>query len=168
MVIKHVDLDIPVDKPFANCRLGREKYASTLTRIVDTYADGFVLAINNAWGAGKSTFVKMWQQHLNNEGHTTLYFSAWENDFEDNPLVALLSQLRELVSTIDDPSFKGLVSKSAVLAKAVLPALLAGLVNKYFDSDTLQAVVEKSSEGKPLTSSVTEKSMSSFSFAGSA
>ncbi|MBK9250288.1 MAG: hypothetical protein IPM69_19805 [Ignavibacteria bacterium] len=64
MRIKHKDIDIPKETPFLNCKLGREKYAKVLTNIVDTYSDGFVLAINNEWGTGKTTFVKMWQQYL--------------------------------------------------------------------------------------------------------
>ncbi len=59
MQIKHNDLIINQEAPFANCKLDREKYAHVLTSIVNNYADGFVLAINNEWGTGKTTFVKM-------------------------------------------------------------------------------------------------------------
>ena len=61
MKIKHLDLtaDIDKDNPFNNCKLDRKKYAEVLTNIVSSYSDGFVLAINNKWGTGKTTFVKM-------------------------------------------------------------------------------------------------------------
>lgn len=74
MKLKHQDIVIDPEKPFANCKLGREQYATILTSLVGNYADGFVLAINNEWGTGKTTFVKMWQQQLNNE-HYKRYIS---------------------------------------------------------------------------------------------
>ena len=86
MNIKHNEIKIPSANPFVNCKLNREPYAKVLTEIVNSYADGFVLAINNDWGTGKTTFVKMWRQQLINEGFQTIYFNAWENDFNNNPL----------------------------------------------------------------------------------
>src|SRR5260370_28284823 len=96
MKIKHNEIEIPVDNPFVNCKLNRESYAKVITEIIGNYADGFVLAINNEWGTGKTTFVKMWKQQLDNGGFQTIYFNAWENDFNNNPLVALMSELKPL------------------------------------------------------------------------
>ncbi|MBS7564652.1 hypothetical protein KHS38_09555 [Mucilaginibacter sp. Bleaf8] len=61
MNIKHHDLVIPQDDPFKNCKLDRKQYAIALTSIIQTYPTGFVLSINNSWGTGKTTFLKMWQ-----------------------------------------------------------------------------------------------------------
>lgn len=60
--MKHEDIVINQENPFANCKLGREPYANILSSIVDSYAKGFVLAINGEWGVGKTTFVKMWRR----------------------------------------------------------------------------------------------------------
>ena len=35
----------------------------------------------------------MWQQHLINENFPTIYFNAWENDFTDDALVALIGEV---------------------------------------------------------------------------
>ena len=70
-----------------------------MTEIVELYSDGFVLAINNEWGTGKTTFVKMWKQYLENNDFKTVYFNAWENDFDSNPLVAIMSELKPLINT---------------------------------------------------------------------
>jgi len=78
MKIKHNDLYIPKlknENPFQNCKLGRDIHAMNLTQIVKSFPDGFVLSINNEWGAGKTTFVKMWQQYLSNNGFKTVYFN---------------------------------------------------------------------------------------------
>lgn len=131
MKIKHHDIQIPEDNPFANCKLEREPYARVLTDIVNTYADGFVFAINNEWGAGKTTFVKMWQQQLKNEGFQTIYFNAWENDFDNNPLVAIMSELQTLTNTNNEKVFKSVVEKGAVLVKNIAPALAKSLIKKY-------------------------------------
>jgi tRNA A37 threonylcarbamoyladenosine biosynthesis protein TsaE len=76
-MIKHKEIDILAGNPFANCKLDRQQYAKVLTSIVDTYGDGFVLAINNKWGTGKTTFVKMWEQALKDNKYQTVYFNAW-------------------------------------------------------------------------------------------
>src|SRR3989339_2266062 len=107
MKAKHYDIEIDDPKvPFKNCKLGREQYANVLTNVVQTYADGFVLALNNEWGTGKTTFVKMWQQQLKNEGFKTLYFNAWENDFEKDILITLISEPEDLKEEKTTKAFK--------------------------------------------------------------
>lgn len=49
MPIRHSDLIPEPGKPFAKCELNRKQYAHILTNIVQNYAEGFVLAINNEW-----------------------------------------------------------------------------------------------------------------------
>ena len=49
--------EIPHDNPFANCKLAREPFAKLLTTVIENAEGGFTLAINGAWGTGKSTFV---------------------------------------------------------------------------------------------------------------
>ncbi len=58
MNIKHYEIEIEEENPFANCKLDRKKYSSVLTNIINSYPYGFVLALNNKWGTGKTTFVK--------------------------------------------------------------------------------------------------------------
>ena len=61
--------------PFENCLLNRQQYAEVLTSILSNYKKGFVLAINNEWGTGKTTFVKMWQQYLEQNGYKRTIYS---------------------------------------------------------------------------------------------
>ena len=95
MKIRHNDININKIDPFSNCILERKQYAVVLTDIIKSFKDGFVLAIDNDWGTGKTTFVKMWKQHLDNNEYKTLYFNAWENDLEHDILIALISDLKE-------------------------------------------------------------------------
>lgn len=146
MKIKHHDIQIPEDNPFANCKLEREPYARVLTDIVNTYADGFVFAINNEWGAGKTTFVKMWQQQLKNEGFQTIYFNAWENDFDNNPLIAIMSELETLTNSKNKKVFKSVIEKGAVLIKSIVPAILKSVADKYIDSKVISEAIENSAK----------------------
>jgi hypothetical protein len=45
MKIKHTEVDIPKENPFQNCKLDRQKYGEILTDIIESYSDGFVIAI---------------------------------------------------------------------------------------------------------------------------
>lgn len=170
MKIKHLELVIPEDNPFANCKLGREKYATVLTDIVNTFPDGFVLAVNNEWGTGKTTFIKMWEQHLKNQGFQTIYFNAWENDFDGNPLVALMAELKTLTKSNSKRNklFKSVVEKGAVLAKNALPAVAKGLVKRYVDTEALLDGVEGVMEdvGKNLQDRIKEYTKKKESIAG--
>jgi len=147
MKIKHQEIEITPEQPFANCKLGREKYASILTNIVDTYADGFVMAINSEWGTGKTTFVKMWQCQLENNGFKTLYFNAWETDFEDNPLIALIAEFKALTNSSDDKTFKTLLKKGAVLTKNLAPTLAKSIADNYKFARVIADVAESATKG---------------------
>jgi hypothetical protein len=147
MKIKHKDIVIDPQSPFANCKLDREKYASILTEIVTTYNDGFVLAINNEWGTGKTTFVKMWQQQLQNKGYRTLYFNAWETDFEDNPLIAMIAEFEMLANKKDKRKYKSVIQKGAVFAKNAGPQLLKSLAENYGAAKAVVETIEAVSKG---------------------
>ena len=139
-------IEISQASPFANCKLGREPYAKVLRDIVLTNADGFVLAIDNKWGAGKTTFVSMWSQMLQNEGFQTLYFNAWENDFENNPFVAITAELRELLKNEDSETFKEVVKKASIITKKVLPSIMKAFLKRYTGEEFAESF-EKYSEG---------------------
>ena len=149
MKIRHKEIEIKAENPFANCKLDRKQYADILSDIVITYAEGFVLAINNEWGTGKTTFVKMWKQDLENCGFQTIYFNAWENDFDNNPLVAIMSELKTLTNNKNEIIFKSVVEKGAILARNVLPALVKSVVKTYtgINTDTLLDGVENFTAG---------------------
>lgn len=139
-------IEIPDDKPFANCKLGREKYASVLTDIIKSYPDGFVLAIDNKWGEGKTTFVEMWQKALRKEEYKTIYFNAWENDFEKSPFVAIVAEFKLLLGGIDTKAYKDLMTKGTKVAKALIPAFTKTFIKKHFGDD-LGDIAEKGAEG---------------------
>lgn len=147
MSIKHKEIKIEKGKPFANCQLNRQQYAEVLTSIVSTYADGFVLAINNKWGTGKTTFVKMWEQDLKDNDYQTVYFNAWENDFENNPLTALMGELKTLTKIDKDPKFTSVLKKGAVLSKHIAPMVIKAIASRYIDTKEFGDAIENITNG---------------------
>jgi hypothetical protein len=147
MNIKLNEVEIDKHNPFQNCKLEREKYAIILTDIVKSNPHGFVMAINNKWGTGKTTFVKMWQQYLINQEIKTLYYNAWESDFEKDPLIALISELKELSNPKTAKLYTSIKQKALPLAKKILPAVTKGLTEKYIGKEVLKEILVASIEG---------------------
>lgn len=118
---------------FYNCKLGRDRFAKSLTKIIDVYPEGIVLALNNDWGAGKTTFVNMWKQMLDDEEYRTIYFNAWENDFCDDALTALVSELdnETLKNDSNNDLFSKIIKNGASLFKSSMPIVLGALIDKY-------------------------------------
>jgi hypothetical protein len=141
MNIKHNELKIVKENPFENCKLDRHRYAKILTNIINSYSSGFVLAINNKWGTGKSTFVKMWEQELKNSNFKTVYFNAWENDFENNPLTALMGELKTLTTILTEQKFKSTLKKAATLTKHIAPIVAKAFADKYIDTEGIKTAI---------------------------
>jgi hypothetical protein len=141
MNIKHYEIEIEPENPFANCKLDREKYSRVLTNIINSYPYGFVIALNNKWGTGKTTFVKMWEQDLKNNGFQTLYFNAWENDFENNPLTALMGELKTLTTKETEPAFKKSLKKASTLTKHIAPIIAKAIADRYIDTEGVKEAI---------------------------
>jgi hypothetical protein len=143
MNIRNNNIEINKEKPFSNCKLGREQYALILTDIIQSAKDGFVLAIDNEWGTGKTTFVKMWKQHLENNDYKTLYYNAWENDFGQDVLVALISELNVLKTPLNEESFKTVTKKAGTLVKSLGLGLLKTQISKYVGDEVLKEALNQ-------------------------
>lgn len=147
MNLKSIDLQVNKDDPFSNCKLDRKKYSKILTSIIDSYSNGFVLGINNKWGTGKTTFIKMWQQQLVNEKYQTVYFNAWENDFENNPLIALMGELKTISISSTEPKFKKTLKRAAILSKHIAPIVAQAIADKYINTQGLKEAIKSLTEG---------------------
>lgn len=138
-MIKSHQIEPVIGNAFKDCILQRKKYADVLTNVIETYSDGFVLAINNKWGTGKTTFIRMWEQDLKDNKFKTIYFNAWENDFDDNPLTALLGELKSL-SGKENANFNKVLKNAAIISKNIAPIVFKSLSKKYLGVDTEEVV----------------------------
>ena len=91
--IQPKDIDIPEGNPFKNDRLDRRKMIESLTYLVGATEGPCVIAVDAPWGAGKTTFLRMWSQVLRNQNFPVVEFNAWETDFSDDPFVALCAEM---------------------------------------------------------------------------
>ena len=144
------ELQIPEDNPFENDKLDRSQYSNVLTDVVSFYGQsGCVLALGGEWGSGKTTFVKMWRQDLNNKGFKTLYFNAWASDYTEDPLIALIAELSELAA--DNGTINKIAAGAVRIGASVLITVLKGALKKTTGIDTdaiLDAIDETIDIGK--------------------
>ena len=95
MKIRPDDISIPHDDPFRHDLLDRKTTILTLTNLLQNLETPYTMSIDASWGNGKTTFLKMWTQHLKNEGFPVVSFNAWESDFTKNPFAVLSANLLE-------------------------------------------------------------------------
>lgn len=128
------DFVISKEDPFANDKLDRKKNAEVLTSAAFAYQDGAVLALNGAWGTGKTTFVKMWSQHLKNNGFPVIYYNAWEDDISEEPLFSLLRCLKTVNKEEDkEGKLKKVFSVGSKIIAGIGMGAVKGALGKFGD-----------------------------------
>jgi hypothetical protein len=120
MQIKTKDIPIDLENPFKHDLLDRKTEIENISSIVTSISAPLVMSIDSPWGTGKTTFIKMWRAHLESQGVTSIYFNAWESDYAEDPLVALVAELDRWVKTLDNPS---LTEGAWKKAKSLLPGI---------------------------------------------
>lgn len=142
-----IEIEIPESTPFEYDKLDRKKTAAILTDIVSFYGQsGCVLALNGDWGSGKTTFVRMWKQALTNNNYKTLYFNAWNSDYTDDPLLALVSELKEL--SPNSEKINSIAGKAGRIMGRVLLTISKGLIKKTVgvECDALETALDATEE----------------------
>ena len=124
--IRQLDIDILPADPYENDLLDRKHLAETLTNLVTDFESPYVVAIDAAWGAGKTTFIKIWTQELRNLNYPVVQFNAWKNDFAGNAMVALSSELTDALREYDSKIGK-VEDLKAGLRKIVKNSAVAGV-----------------------------------------
>ncbi|KAE9636431.1 KAP family P-loop NTPase fold protein [Aeromonas veronii] len=78
----------------------RKPFGDRLYNLIMNSDDNLVLALDAQWGEGKSTFIKMWSgenKYKQEPPLETIYFDAFENDYQKEPFLALASEIYELL-----------------------------------------------------------------------
>ena len=126
--IRPEEVEVPEGNPFENDLLKRKEPADILTQLVDSIDGPCVLAVDAPWGAGKTTFIKMWSQHLRNEGFPVVGFNAWNTDHAEDPFVALVVELTEALSVYRDSSIAEKIQETKTAAKKVVRRAVPGVI----------------------------------------
>lgn len=78
----------------------RKQFGDRLYNLIINSDENLVLALDAQWGEGKSTFMKMWSgenKYKQKPPLETIYFDAFENDYQKEPFLALASEIYELL-----------------------------------------------------------------------
>ena len=122
------EIEVPKKDPFKNDLLDRRESVEVLTHLVRSFEGPCVLAVDAAWGNGKTTFLRIWAQYLRNERFPVVEFNAWETDFTGDPFVALSTELTEGLQEYKDQSLATKVNKTKEVATELLRRSFPGLV----------------------------------------
>ena len=128
--LKVVEPEIDPNDIWFEDKLERERIAERLTTVVQDEQAPFVISLDGRWGTGKTFLLKRWQAQLEDDEFQAIYFNAWEDDFCDDPLLAIIGQLSEHFS---DGKFKELALKIADVALGLLTKSLIGEAVKLKD-----------------------------------
>ncbi|MBA1231486.1 NTPase [Pseudomonas viridiflava] len=95
MRLKSGTIQIPPDNIYLNDQLSRQQSVNNLATLLRNVSSPLVFSVNGPWGGGKTTFMKMLHSTLGNCDAKSIYFSAWETDFAEDPLIAFIGEMNE-------------------------------------------------------------------------
>lgn len=72
---------------------GVTSHLDRYTKVLTAGGEGAVIALNGGYGTGKTFVLERWLKDIKAKGQVALYYNAWENDDDDDPLVSLLALL---------------------------------------------------------------------------
>lgn len=145
--------------PFSPDDFNRKEHAIVLTQLINLHNEGFVIGLNGSWGIGKTTFLERWMHLLKNQEHHVAYFNAWSDDYNSDPLPALLATFKDLVKPDGKEAVWGEVLKAgSAFAKNALPTVLGFWLQKQTGISNINDVVKALGEGGVdyLTAEVSE------------
>ena len=122
--LKLTEPDVSAEEPWGDDVLERAQIAAKLTNLIRDQSTPFAISIHGYWGTGKTFMLKRWQKDLEIQGFQAIYFNAWEDDFCDDPLLAIIGQLSEYFKQGGFRTNARRVAKSAIpLLKENIPGI---------------------------------------------
>ena len=120
-------LEIDSDNPWGDDQLNRCQVARTLTSIITGQEQPLVVSLSGSWGTGKTFMLQRWQKDLERKdlekkGYVSIYFNAWEDDFCNDPFVAIIGQITKEIASHKE--FKGVLRQVKKAAKKIIPFTL--------------------------------------------
>ena len=120
--------DVSPVSPWQDDTLERAEVAARLTNLIQGIDQPFVMSIDGYWGSGKTFLLKRWHRDLEKRDFQAIYFNAWEDDFCDDPFLALLGQLQD---HFKEGTFQDLTNEIAEAARPLVYENVSGLLRKW-------------------------------------
>ena len=103
----------------------RKEFGERLSNLIVNSDENLVLALDSQWGEGKSTFIKMWCGDSQRKSEfQTIYFDAFENDYQKDPFLALASEIYELLEDSTEVKKNEFKEKATKVFKAFSRGLI--------------------------------------------
>jgi hypothetical protein len=146
------EFEVPADNPFKNDALERRPLVEFLSKLIGRLPGPFVLALDSPWGTGKTTLIRMVQAELTRTGFECVHFNAWQVDYINDPLVALVAAVDDIRLSHKDPESKfrshlrtvrkitTAVAKRGAVAAAKAVTLGGLEIDKEFEAVAAEAV----------------------------
>jgi hypothetical protein len=100
----------------------RKDFGERLANLIENADGNVVIALDADWGQGKSTFIKMWRGHLSHHRDSkiqSVYFDAFENDYQKDPFLALASEMYQLIPDGDESNRAKFKDKAIRAGKSI-------------------------------------------------
>ena len=131
--------------------LSRQPYLDLLKSIIEKQKDnysGYSFAIDGDWGSGKTWILNTLENILLSEKdneYLIFHYNAWENDFYEEPLVALLSVMIEKLNEVTSQKslYDAAVDELLQQVSADLLTLVSGIVKEVTKIDVDQIIERK-------------------------
>lgn len=112
--------------------------------MVSRSTDELVVSLDGKWGEGKTTFVKMWQGLLKENGVPSIYIDAFQNDYTEDAFISIASAITSYVDLHSTEAEK--ISDFSNKAKSVGVRLLSWSAKIGIKAVTLGVIKESDIE----------------------
>lgn len=138
MAVKYDEFSINDDQNI-NDLFNRKYIIEYFNKLIMTSSDNLVIAVNAPWGTGKSSFIEIWKNLLDNNNEISyIYYDAWKYDFFDNPLLTLIGSIKNYFEEIDNVTKDDIKKTFIELGNNAVTLLSNGIVNPKQLYETLK------------------------------
>ena len=136
---------------YRNDFLSRQPYLDLLKSIIANQRDnsaGYSFAIDGEWGCGKTWILTELECQLSENSdikYLIFHYNVWENDFYDEPLVAILSVMIEKLNQVTSQKslYEAAIDELLRQASADLLTLVSGIVKEVTKIDAEKIIRRK-------------------------
>ena len=120
--------EIDSNAPWNDDQLGRSQVAHTLTKLITGQEQPLVVSLSGGWGTGKTFMLQRWQKGLEKGGYVSIYFNAWEDDFCNDPFVAIIGQITQGIRSLEE--YSGVLGNVEEAAQEFIDYFLFKMMDK--------------------------------------
>lgn len=136
----------------ADDKFSRSELAKKYAKFIRNLDGHHVVALDAPWGSGKSTLLEFMCEEFENKNDAFIKYNAWENDYTEEPLLSLMSdihqefQKKEYIGTDEWKSFVShMVKATKLFSKGTLKGISKVILGTESTTDLGNACLEVSS-----------------------